>query len=86
MLESWPPCLRFHVETINSRELLAIPAWEHEGCAQTQLFRIINFLSKALCFPIWESVLLMECWESYTSHREERVGKVKKEIGACLFS
>lgn len=56
MLESWPASLRVHVETINDRGLLAIPAWEHTGFAQTQLFKIINFLSKALRFPIWESI------------------------------
>jgi len=50
--------LRVHVETINNRGLLAIPAWEHTGSAQTQLFQIINFLSKALHFPIWESICL----------------------------
>lgn len=88
MLESWPASLRVHVETINNRGLLAIPAWEHTGSAQTQLFKIINFLSKALRFPIWESICLQNAGNhiQVKGRKElERGARKKGERGLFIF-
>lgn len=75
------------METIKNRGLLAIPAWEHTGSAQTQIFKIINFLSKALRFPIWESICLQNAGNhiQVTVRKELERGKKKERKRVVYF-